>query len=540
MTAERRDNSPGGVTAEEARCQFSSALKKMFGNGKSNFDVGTANGVSNAPSILDNGLRFGQYNINSKQFDEFQKQGKAFLVTSPLRMPEAILHMCLVFEGDTLLELGKRRDEIKKALKSANQKKTEADKTRFYLHEGNVYLRQATSGKPNTPDPLRVEPDDPSFGQGVRASKLCYLVTPMAAESSPVTASYLRFLRGVARDMPVVSLHEERTPPSLCLKDIVERVRELRAFYDEDTIASYYVSLNHLDRKHFVILSGISGTGKTQLAKAYACAIFGAGSLTDELSGFRLIPVRPDWIDPTHVLGFMDVVQGRYHRTPFLQAILDATYEPDQPVFVCLDEMNLAQPEYYLAEVLSAMESGEPIHLHSEEEEKAGVPKSIVWPRNLYLTGTVNVDETTRPFSPKVLDRANVIELSHVEVRDFAEKLKQWKRGLEVVLNEDRVGLLTNLSDILSPHNLQFGYRTVEEIADYMCFEESQGRDVNKALDRQIEQKILTKLRGGREQEDMLARLRKALTGLEMSRSVSVVERMQHSLSQYESFQYWL
>jgi hypothetical protein len=271
------------------------------------------------------------------------------------------------------------------------------------------------------------------------------------------------------------------------------------------------------------------------LAKAYAYAILGLGDLQLQNADFKLIPVRPDWTEPAHILGYWDAVYGKYSRTQFLDAVLRAHEHPERPVFICLDEMNLAQPEHYFADILSAMESGESLHLH-QADDVDDFPQNLPWPKNLYITGTVNVDETTRPFSPKVLDRANVIDMSEVDVAAFASKLVETEPALAGALDKAVVSLLNEISATLSPHHLHFGLRTIEEIAHYLLFSVEHDA-LPDALDLQIEQKILTKLRGGPEQRAMLDSLLVLLK--DQPRSLKRVQRMRKDLELYDSFQYW-
>lgn len=122
-----------------------------------------------------------------------------------------------------------------------------------------------------------------------------------------------------------------------------------------------------------------------------------------------MYPVRPEWTDPTGLTGCHDVLTNQYKVPQFLEAVLVATAHRDSPVFVVLDEMNLARVEYYFSDVLSAMESRQPIQL----------------PPNLYVVGTINVDETTSTVSDKVLDRAVVIDMSAVDLPGFLAKLDE-------------------------------------------------------------------------------------------------------------------
>ena len=144
--------------------------------------------------------------------------------------------------------------------------------------------------------------------------------------------------------------------------------------------------------------------------------------------------MRPEWTDPTGLTGYYDVLSNRYVVPPFLEAVMLATAHDESPVFVVLDEMNLSRVEYYLSDVLSCIETGEPLQLHSNSvplEGSTGISISaeIPLPPNLYLIGTINVDETTSPVSDKVLDRAVVIDLSNVEIGPYLTQLADARAG---------------------------------------------------------------------------------------------------------------
>jgi hypothetical protein len=149
--------------------------------------------------------------------------------------------------------------------------------------------------------------------------------------------------------------------------------------------------------------------------------------------------------------------------------------------------MNLARVERYLAPLLSAMESGEPITVHSSAAEK-NVPQQIPWPRNLYLAGTVNMDESTHPFSDKVLDRAFTLEFWDVDLARFFSRYPRRHPAAEAVLHA--------LHDALEPARRHFGYRTAGEVIDFVLAMEAAGESVESALDHAVFSKILPKLRG--------------------------------------------
>ena len=190
-------------------------------------------------------------------------------------------------------------------------------------------------------------------------------------------------------------------------------------------LATFYTALQ---TKGFVILSGISGTGKTRLAQAFADMLPQPTEGTNHL----FVPVRPDWRDSKSLLGYYNPLTGTHEWTPFLRFLLRVvqSYEARDGLawFVILDEMNLAHVEYYFADLLSVMESGrdedgwtrEPLRLGYPDEAEGNLPpRELKLPPNLYIVGTVNVDETTHAFSPKVLDRAFTLELTDVDFRQY-------------------------------------------------------------------------------------------------------------------------
>ena len=140
------------------------------------------------------------------------------------------------------------------------------------------------------------------------------------------------------------------------------------------------------------------------------------------------ISVRADWTDNRSMLGYYNPLTGVYVPTELLRLVLHAFDHPDEPHFAILDEMNLAKVEYYFSDFLSAMESGSEMVLHDAGDgvtaeikgDELPIPERLRVPPNLFFTGTVNVDETTYMFSPKVLDRSNVIEFHDVDLRAYA------------------------------------------------------------------------------------------------------------------------
>jgi len=310
-----------------------------------------------------------------------------------------------------------------------------------------------------------------------------------------------------------------------------------KLIFSDDDVLNYYLSLK---TKPFVILMGLSGSGKTKLAMRFADAMTGG-----DKSRYTMVPVEAGWVDSKNLLGYYNPLSNSYNSTDFLKVLIRAynnyiksilinKKEEIHPYFIILDEMNLSKVEYYFSKFLSVLETKksipirklvdeldyeiydskldetmmltEPITLHNDpkledllvetpkdiSEIKTGmkirdkdeyiwditaedidlmkefeaiprekkenalwngeitgtfikwvfinkgdyyqihvkdavhtIPRQIRVPPNLYFTGTVNVDETTYMFSPKVLDRANSIELTNINIDDFEEMLFQ-------------------------------------------------------------------------------------------------------------------
>jgi MoxR-like ATPase len=295
--------------------------------------------------------------------------------------------------------------------------------------------------------------------------------------------------------------------------------------------------------KPFTILTGASGTGKTKIAELLA------KHLSDEAaSSYATVPVGADWTDNRNVLGFVNHLrddgmgegQAIFQSTKVLDLLLNADKNPDYPHFLILDEMNLSHVERYFSDFLSVMEQkdGE-LKLHSEgdlrllrsQDDKIGVPQALAYPKNLFVIGTVNIDETTYMFSPKVLDRANVIEFTvsaedigvflaepkaYQDIEraeegiaegflDLARKAREADWGtLEEPASKDIAAHLLNLFKILKAGRFEFAYRTAKEVNTYLrvCRHLSTNSAAwdagswSEDLDDQILQKLLPKLHG--------------------------------------------
>ena len=309
--------------------------------------------------------------------------------------------------------------------------------------------------------------------------------------------------------------------------------------FERDMVESMHLGLWARDRRHFAVLTGLSGTGKTQLAIEYAKALTGGDG---EANGrIRTIAVQPGWYDPTPLLGYVNPLgENRYAKTEFLRFLIRANEDPSTPYVCVLDEMNLSHPEQYLAPILSAMEleHGE-IDLHSGDADESGVPRGIPYPDNLVLIGTVNMDETTMGISDKVLDRAFTLEFWDVDV----DRWPGWESANLIDDAEMVRELLKRVMDVLAPARLHFGWRVIEEVVRFMEQRQAQSAElsVDDALDRVIYAKVLPKLRG-----DDSPRFRRALADCQtvlnertLTRSARKVEELIEDVEQTGSFRFW-
>ncbi len=278
--------------------------------------------------------------------------------------------------------------------------------------------------------------------------------------------------------------------------------------------------ISSLITKPFVILSGLSGSGKTKLAQAFAQWI-----CRDD-SQYCIVPVGADWTNREPLLGYPNALKPDEYIKPdngALDVIIQANEHPELPYFLILDEMNLSHVERYFADFLSVMESKGEISLFAEGSVNNGVPAKLALPSNLFIIGTVNIDETTYMFSPKVLDRANAIEfrVTKKEIENFfaskkdvdMNKLKTQgasmaqsflkMAGRREFDEQDLTAThntLVNFFEQLKKTGAEFGYRSASEIMrliNQLTIVDA-GLGANEKIDISIMQKLLPKLHGSR------------------------------------------
>ena len=300
---------------------------------------------------------------------------------------------------------------------------------------------------------------------------------------------------------------------SLSIEKIVQSILSTDLIYSETLIKRLAFSLM---AKPFVILSGLAGSGKTQLALAFAKCL--SENIEEQVC---TVSIGADWTNREPLLGYPNALKNDEYVLPesgVLQLLIRANEDPSKPYFLILDEMNLSVVERYFADFLSAMESGEKIKLW--DNEAGNVPKEIELPKNVFIIGTINVDETTYMFSPKVLDRANVIEfkIAADEMEDYLGKKVKinlesaysacadmavdfvTKAKSQVEKDEKNKDILLSFFKELKEVNAEFGYRTVNEISRYLHFndDDENGIKGDEAIDTAIVQKLLPKLHGSR------------------------------------------
>ena len=352
--------------------------------------------------------------------------------------------------------------------------------------------------------------------------------------------------------------------------------------YMNNTLASVVASkyrpyITAIKSKPFLLLAGISGTGKSRIVRELARACWDVDSpeyTAHKPKNYEMVQVKPNWHDSSELIGYVSRINGeQYVVGPFLRFMVKAILDPNTPYFLCLDEMNLAPVEQYFAEFLSVIESRkqengkvvtDPIvdyepteayknlidQLFDDDEiraeylkEKGGKRLSI--PQNLIVVGTVNMDETTFSFSRKVLDRAMTIEMNEVNLAggltqkhetigklNFDDLVGMNVEGVDVYADhlevcDKAIAYLQKINDVLECTPFKVAYRTRNEFLLYVVNnlpyrkdedgnELSEEEVVARALDEITSMKILSRIEGDDQKvkEELLARLEQAVTDM--------------------------
>lgn len=297
-----------------------------------------------------------------------------------------------------------------------------------------------------------------------------------------------------------------------------------RCYYKRSDFVNFHTAVKCSD---LVILSGLSGTGKSSLVNVYAKALGLNASADLEDSQMLMVPVRPSWSDDADLLGYVDLAHMVYHAADsgFVDFLVRAQREENKNklFLVCFEEMNLARVEHYFSQFLSILErpAGQrELQLYDKQYmgklyNAADYPFQIEIGNNVKFIGTVNIDETTHHFSDKVLDRANVIEL---EVLNYATEWQEktfaavgktqiWStQDYEKLIVKEQIpdarevrSLLWEVHCALQRLSPKYGAgpRVVKNVLKYLSnLPKEEALDFDRALDLQLVQRVLTKLRG--------------------------------------------
>jgi len=323
-------------------------------------------------------------------------------------------------------------------------------------------------------------------------------------------------------------------------------------YFDDETLYNYHICLK---TRPFVILAGLSGTGKSKLSQLYAEAV----GHTVQNKRYLRLAVRPSWNDDRFLLGYLNSITGEYITEPAIDFIIRAEEDRDNLYFFCLDEMNLAHVKYYFSQFLSALEEEEPanrqIPLLSEtaqarlekQGKSVGIAPSVIVPPNLLFTGTINVDETTQPLSDKVIDRANTIEFFAVELDKVPERkllpdqltisAATWQSYVARKPDITYRSQVIEIGKILNKADLGLGYRILRDIEMYIANSKNLLSPL-VALDLQVKQRILPRVRGTEAIRSTLDELSAFMRKHDLSRSEKRLEEMKIRLKRdgYTSF----
>ena len=307
------------------------------------------------------------------------------------------------------------------------------------------------------------------------------------------------------------------------ISNFIKLTRERGFIYKSEDLINFHTAIKS---SMLTILSGASGTGKSRLVSLYGEAL---GLQEDRIT---IIPVRPAWSDDADLIGFVDSLHMVYRPgdCDLINTLIRASKEPHNLFLVCFDEMNLARVEHYFSQFLSVLEldgSNRYLKLYNPDTQKHLYNGDRYDPRikignNVLFVGTVNIDESTYHFSDKVLDRANVIKL---EIADFKElmDITTQNRTTRIIPDEitsdqfgvfckdeskvsaqpDEIKFLTALRECLnsSAKEIEFGPRIVKQVFKYLTnLPLNNILNRQEGFDRQVTQRILTKVKGPEDQ----------------------------------------
>lgn len=540
------------MSLDQRKNQFIDIIKNKLGT---RGHVGESFGESNIARMTTAGIYLGILNLERVNLSEKLSIGS---VSRLMPLPGIEVYICAVIESQ-IQNFRNRLAEMQRMAESGNEEfRGRNNNVLFILNRtGNIYIHNRKLDEANFLE------NQSLLGSPIQLDKLFYSV--YLNEYNIINKRILKdFLNGIAeyagidrmKDLhiwdqsslvgsPFIEL--DHTNASQIIDRFSADIDSSNLKYEFSLVSNF---ISALITKPFVILTGLSGSGKTKLAQAFAKWIsqYDGEGITDQ---YVLAAVGADWDSNENLFGYPDALNQNHYIKPVngvLDLIIRSAREENisKPYFIILDEMNLSHVERYFADILSAIESGESITLHTGEDNWDSVPPRLKLPDNLFIIGTVNIDETTYLFSPKVLDRANVIEvrvskedvgsfLNHPNGVDlynltgngmiYAKAFVEFARIKEtrinnVVYDNDKIMHilkdgenrpenatfvkdkltqdLVSIFDSLEEVGAEFGYRTANEIQRFFYIYSflNVNANYNNALDAQVMQKILPKLHG--------------------------------------------
>jgi energy-coupling factor transporter ATP-binding protein EcfA2 len=432
----------------------------------------------------------------------------------------------------------------------------------------------------------------------MQQARIVFLVDRMEQLSPPIPVADFVFVRsseGLTQDnmLPYISIKNE--PAWQAARTTVARTTNPSVMSTMKFSDAHRSVLCAIKTKPFILLAGISGTGKSRLVRTLAYQTCSVKELQGKLPGnYALIMVKPNWHDPTELIGYVSRIgeKPRYVVTEFLRFVVKAWQYPQVPFFLCLDEMNLAPVEQYFADFLSVVETrrkgddgtvisdailtaqnSDGVEVFGAALDELGLSESaelrqrflqegITLPPNLVVMGTVNMDETTHSFSRKVLDRAMTFEMNEVDLRaglgdkdgdwsypdapmSLAGAVEQLTRGGDVPKNFDGyeavLKWLEQMNGVLNGTPFKVAYRVRDEYLIYAYHNSLLANKPNdwlaQCMDELLVMKVLSRIEGDEGRVGEVLKNLLALLPVAWVRSKKKLEEMQGKLAfGYTSF----
>lgn len=332
---------------------------------------------------------------------------------------------------------------------------------------------------------------------------------------------------------------------NLTLNEIATRFRnylakEEKLYFDIDTIR-FFVS--GFAASHFMILEGLSGTGKSSLPRYFAKFIN---------ANLLFVPVQATWRDKTNLIGYFNDFSKAYSETEFLTSLYHANYNPDMIHMFVLDEMNISRVEYYFADFLSVLE-------YPEEEWKIKIMQLpynfippaklddgvIQIPNNVYFVGTANKDDSTFTITDKVYDRAITIDFDNrndafnvngdastinLSRSALAKLYQEAKNNKSYQMTDNDYQKFQTISDyIYDQFDITFGNRILNQISELVPVFVSCGGTKEEALDFLLSRKVISKIEG-RFEEYVKSALRELLNLIHKTYGKDVLKRSEKTI----------